>query len=777
MVVICGCLALFGNGFSTISAQCELPPPYLALAAQATGTAGRRAGRRGRRRGNSSTGQSTNEQEVAASYSRYSSDQQREDSITDQQRKCHEAAERNGHRILPEFEYADGAVSGTKLHRDGLDAMLRGAEAGEFHVLYFHSLSRLARESVITMPMLKRLVYNHRVRIVSVTEGIDSDRDNWEVIASIMSLLHERYIKELAENVFRGQEGTVLAEFAVGDHRFGFKTEPIPGSEATRRGRHAKPRMTYVIDETTAPWVIRIFDWFVKERRSLNWIARELNRRGAPKDHRAWTPDWSHGLVTSLLSCPKYIGIWPWGENKNVRDPETGKIRQEPRPEEECEKWTRHLPYLRIIEQEVFDKAQELLEENYERSAENRSSDGRLKGGASTHPRHLLSGLIRCGQCGSKFHVGGTNSKYMFCPRHHRGTCLCQTQLRRDRAERMILDEIGSRILSNSDWFQAAYDRTVKVWRQAVDRVPAELSCAQQALADLDRRIERLVDRIERGLDDPDVEHRLGDRRSERRKLRKRVEKLQQANEHCGPEPTVEWVQERLRDLSDTLRGDAPAAAYALRDLLGGQIVVAEIRDEGRQRFRLQGCFRLTACAIADAVAGHRTTESCASTGPEDLDEEIVIDFVDPNPLDAESEKAKELYDKDTLNADIARQLGCSRSKVTKLLKHWFESRGLEMPDGRSRRSQLDRKHTEPPMYQLVSDEVKRLSDDGLLFGEIASEIGCDRNTVTKALAFWHESRGKVAPDGRTRRKLLDHKVTGSRCSGGDASPKTVCDV
>jgi DNA invertase Pin-like site-specific DNA recombinase len=225
--------------------------------------------------------------EVAASYARFSSSQQRDESIVDQQRRCHEAAERNGHRILPEFEYADEAVSGTKLSRVGLDALLRDAEAGEFQVLYFHSLSRLARESVITMPLLKRLVYVYRVRIISITEGIDSARDNWEVLASIMSLLHERYLKELAENVLRGQEGAVLAGLCVGDYRFGYTSEPIPGSEATRRGRNAKPRKTYVIDEATAPWVIRIFHWFVKDKCPLRWIARELNRRGARRGLRS----------------------------------------------------------------------------------------------------------------------------------------------------------------------------------------------------------------------------------------------------------------------------------------------------------------------------------------------------------------------------------------------------------------------------------------------------------------------------------------------------------
>jgi site-specific DNA recombinase len=214
-----------------------------------------------------------------------------------------------------ELEFADAAVSGTKRERDGINAMLAAAAEGRFRCLFFYNLSRLARESVISMPMLKKLVYVHKVRIISVTEGIDSARDGWEMVAAIFSIVAERYIKDLSLGVFRGQEGTVLAGCAAGDHCFGFDSVPVEGNDQLRKGRSAKPRMTYVVDVKTAPWVVRVFDWFAKERRSIRWITRELNRLGAPKDHRAITKDWRHQYVARLLSNPKYIGVWSWGRN------------------------------------------------------------------------------------------------------------------------------------------------------------------------------------------------------------------------------------------------------------------------------------------------------------------------------------------------------------------------------------------------------------------------------------------------------------------------------
>ena len=83
------------------------------------------------------------------------------------------------------------------------------------------------------------------------------------------------------------------------------------------------------------------------------------------------------------------------------------------------------------------------------------------------------------------------------------------------------------------------------------------------------------------------------------------------------------------------------------------------------------------------------------------------------------------------MNAQIARDLGCARSYVTKLLKYWFESRGLVMPDGRGRRASLQQKHIEPPLYQQIADQVMELYQQKMLLQDIADTLKVDRNTVT----------------------------------------------
>ncbi len=225
------------------------------------------------------------------------------------------------------------------------------------------------RESVIGLALIKRLAHVFKIRVISVTEGVDSDREGWEMLAQIMFMQHERYVKELSHNTLRGQKANIANGFSNGDYCFGFSSEPVPDTDTTRRGRHRKPRMRYVVDPAEAIWVQRIFDWFVDERRALRWITRELNRLKAPKDHRSTTPSWRHQMVAHLLANQKLIGLWPWGQMKNVRDPETGLISQDARPAEEAQEWLRRFPELRIISDEQFLRAQQILVKNAEAHA------------------------------------------------------------------------------------------------------------------------------------------------------------------------------------------------------------------------------------------------------------------------------------------------------------------------------------------------------------------------------------------------------------------------
>src|SRR4051812_43495459 len=101
-----------------------------------------------------------------AIYARYSSDSQRDASIVDQQRICHEYAQRQGWTVVA--DYSDAAISGASLQlRPGIQALLRDAKAGRTDAVLAESLDRFSRDQEDTASLFKRLTFA-RVRVVTV---------------------------------------------------------------------------------------------------------------------------------------------------------------------------------------------------------------------------------------------------------------------------------------------------------------------------------------------------------------------------------------------------------------------------------------------------------------------------------------------------------------------------------------------------------------------------------------------------------------------------------
>lgn len=732
-----GHFRLICNRFSTVSAQVLMASRFDSLKEEVT-----------RRKAVATPTQC--EGSRAACYTRYSSDNQDEKSIEDQLRECREAALRNGQGISEEFHFSDEAVSGATVVREGLDLLRKVAERGEFQTLYVYSLSRLSRETSFGLPLLKELNSVHKVRIISVSESIDSNQAGWYEVATIMEMLHERQLKEISANTRRGLIGTIISPYSGGDFVVGYTSIPSTDGATRRRGGVLVPRRVYAIDPIGSVWVLAIFTWYATEGHSLSWIADQLNEKGVRKDHRSSTREWTTANVRTILKNERYVGKWSWGRTKRVRNPITGKVTQEVRPTSEISpEWLREYPHLRLIDDELFERAQRRLKADADRFSHLRNANGTLAGSTSDRPAtHPLRNLIHCAKCGRPFIRAGNKTGYLRCSGSFRKQCDVRTVLRRDRAGQLILEAVEARVLNNPRFIDAVLDQTFKLWREDIARQPDALRCTESERASIRQKVDRITRQIEEDDDPPqNLVQRLKERNQELEALDRRIAQLLKSTSESCPEPTREWIETNLRGrLLDNLLNGSPRDIEAFQDLFSEPIQVHECGRDGRKKKYFRAVLAFDSQRLSSLLLGRPAGETA-----ETVREVVEIDIRPPLKSDEQARRAHGMWSEGASCEAIAAELGVSPSRVTALFDHASRALGLPKPDTKSRRPRT-------ALQQRISEEVVRRHQRGELLIEIADALGVSRPTIDRCLKRWCRGEGVAQPDGRTRRKSLSVK-------------------
>lgn len=139
-------------------------------------------------------------------YARYSSDNQREESIEGQIRVCTEYAERHDMSVIE--VYADRAMTGRNTNRPEFQRMMADSKKGVFkHVLVWKGdrISRDRYDKADCRVKLKKA----GVTIISVTEAIP-DGPEGILLEALLDGMAEYYSANLAENTLRGMTENAL---------------------------------------------------------------------------------------------------------------------------------------------------------------------------------------------------------------------------------------------------------------------------------------------------------------------------------------------------------------------------------------------------------------------------------------------------------------------------------------------------------------------------------------------------------------------------------------
>ena len=281
---------------------------------------------------------------TAVIYARYSSDNQREESIEGQIRECTAYAEKNGITVVK--HYIDRALSAKTDNRPDFQQMIKDSEKRLFDIVLVWKLDRFARNRYDSAHYEYQLERNH-VKLVSATEPI-SDSPAGIMVKSMLTGMAEYYSAELSEKVVRGMTENVLkGKYNGGTIPIGFKVDE---------------EKFFQVDPLKAPFVVEAFQRYndgATMKELMNW----LNDSGVTTNRNQ---KFTYNSVQTLLTNKRYIG-----ENhfKDIVMPDS-------------------IPA--IVDKDLFEEVQQKIKKNSRAPARHKAEDD-----------YLLTTKLFCGMCGA----------------------------------------------------------------------------------------------------------------------------------------------------------------------------------------------------------------------------------------------------------------------------------------------------------------------------------------------------------------------------------------
>lgn len=345
----------------------------------------------------------------AVLYARFSSDNQREESITAQLRASRSYCKAKGYTVIR--EYKDEAKSGTTVAgREGFQQMILDSGDNLFDVVVFHKIDRAARNEIDYYANMSRLERNG-VSYEYSAEGIDTSTVNGKLTEGIKVAVAAWYSRNLSLETKKGKRETALqCKFNGGFAPLGY--DIVDGR--------------YVINETEAVAVRKIFE-LKANGEGYSAIIEWLNAHGYRTKRGGF---FGKNSIHDILNNKRYTGVYqyakgtkhnPHGVNMDLIEIEDG------------------IP--RIIDDYTWNKVEKIRSER--------------KNGANTAKVvYALRGKIYC-ECGGVFSgqsSGDDKHKYhhYVCRNKYYKHMPCNTKrLEKKFVEELVAENILNEIRSN----------------------------------------------------------------------------------------------------------------------------------------------------------------------------------------------------------------------------------------------------------------------------------------------------------------------------------------
>ena len=486
-------------------------------------------------------------------YYRLSRDEDEElNSLTNQRSIIAGYAEKNGFTIAGES--FDDNVSGMHFDRDGIEKICEAVEQNQIDAVIVKDLSRLGRHRTQTAVFIDYLK-KHDVRVISVTENIDTSNENDDLVIGMKQIINDMYAKDASRKIRstyrqKQKEGIVIIP------PFGYFKD--------------KNTRQVVIVEEAADTVRLIFKLYL-DGYGFKQIAKKLNADGVhtPAYYQqtllgknvphTWPQIskqqlWISTTIKRILENEFYAGTLICHKTR------TDKINKTFRfiPPEEQYRHENAVPA--IIDRETWQQAQFLLQKRVKDRV--RAAPGQKI--------HRYTGIIECADCHSvctartrKLPQGGRRVEYICNTYHRYGKEYCTTHLIREE----VLDDLVYKELlrvkkmAHANW--EAIDALAKDWAAQKFNAERQIDRLQERVSVLKNEVEQILMERIRDKAHADIYDVM---------LQKRDEAIQSAeqqiNEYRDAQASIEARKESMRpgiDLLDAITSESSVSDAHLR--------------------------------------------------------------------------------------------------------------------------------------------------------------------------------------------------------------------
>ena len=483
------------------------------------------------------------------------------------------------HRFPHPTFFIDDGYSGVTYDRPGFQKMLDEIEAGHVGAVITKDLSRLGRNSALTGLYINYTFPQNDVRYIAINDHFDSINPNStdSDIAGIKNWFNEFFAKDTSRKIravqkAKGERGERLTVHVP----YGYMKNPENPKE-------------WMIDEEAAQVVKKIFTLCMNGR-GPSQIADQLekdkiltptaykNKQGVKTPHTE--PEnpyrWHESTIVNILERKEYIGatvnfktytnsIW---DKKQRENPEENRV-------------IFYNTHPAIIEQEVFDKVQEIRQQRHRRTATGKSSP--------------FSGLVFCADCKQKLYYSTTKyfekrQDFFICSTHRANKDKCSGHyIRAVVLEDLVwnhMKEVISYVTRYEAHFRVEMEQKLRLQSEETIRVyKKRLAQAEKRIGELDRLFIKIYEDNAKG--------KLNDDRFAMMSKTYEDEQTQLKVEIVNLQKEIEVQERQIEDLEQFIQRACrytdltELTPYALRELVKAVYVEAPDKSSGKRKQRV----------------------------------------------------------------------------------------------------------------------------------------------------------------------------------------------